>query len=236
MYKKTDPQQSLFGIETQLSQSLRSRLKGSWAELFRDQVLAILLECEDDFSQLYGKTGRPNFSVARMLGLCFLQELYSFSDQQALDAFGFDIRWQYALDVADQEAYLSRRSLVEFRRRLAVQDPQMTMVRAVFEKISKSAILKLGLSAGEQRVDSTHIASNICTRGRMDLFHKTINHFIKSLDKAQYLRIPRHIQKWHQREAQGWFGLGPVQHKDSLIELAKHLDRQQEGRTRGDPV
>ena len=225
MYKKTDPQQSLFGVETQLPQSLRSRLKGSWAELFRERVLPILFECKDDFSQLYGKTGRPNFSVARMLGLCFLQELYSFSDQQALDAFGFDIRWQYALDVADQEAYLSRRSLVEFRRRLAIQDPQMAMVRAVFEKISKSAISKLGLSTVEKRVDSTHIVSNICTRGRMDLFHKTIDHFIKSLDKAQFMRIPRHIQKWHQREAQGWFGMGPVQHKDRIIQLAKHLDR-----------
>jgi hypothetical protein len=63
---------------------MRFRLKGSWAELFRHQVLPILLECEDGFSQLYGKRGRPNFSVARMLGLCFLQELYSFSVQQAL--------------------------------------------------------------------------------------------------------------------------------------------------------
>ena len=64
---------------------------------------------------LYGKTGRSNFSVARLLGLCLLQELNNLSDQQSLDAFGFDIRWRYALDVSDEEDYLSRRSLVEFR-------------------------------------------------------------------------------------------------------------------------
>jgi hypothetical protein len=68
---------------------------------------------------LYEQTGRPNFSVALLLGLCLLQELNNLSDQQALEAFGFDIRWRYALDVHDQDAYLSRRSLVEFRRRLA---------------------------------------------------------------------------------------------------------------------
>ena len=124
MYKKTDPQQSLFGIESQLSKSLQSRLKGSWAELFRSEILPILLKCEDDFSLLYGKTGRPNFSVARMLGLCLLQELDNLSDQQALDTFGFDVRWRYALDAADDDAYVSRRSLVEFRRRLAVCDPK----------------------------------------------------------------------------------------------------------------
>jgi hypothetical protein len=70
MYRKTDPQQSLFGVETQLSKSLQSRLQGSWANLFRAEILPILLKSEDDFASLYGKTGRPNFSVARMLGLC----------------------------------------------------------------------------------------------------------------------------------------------------------------------
>ena len=135
MYKKTDTQLSLFGVETQLTASLKARLKDSWAQLFRVEILPILLRSEDQFAMLYGKTGRPNFSVARMLGLCFLQELSSLSDQQALDAFGFDIRWRYALDVEDQDAYLSRRSLVEFRRRLAGQDPDMTMVRTIFESI-----------------------------------------------------------------------------------------------------
>ncbi|MCK5205386.1 MAG: transposase [Desulfobacterales bacterium] len=99
MYKKTDPQQSLFGVQTQLSASLRTRLKDSWAQLFKAEVLPILLKSEGNFSILYGTTGRPNFSVARMLGLCLLQELYNQSDQQALDAFGFDIRWRYALDI-----------------------------------------------------------------------------------------------------------------------------------------
>ena len=144
MYKKTDPQQSLFGVKTQLSASLKTRLKGSWAQLFKAEVLPILLKSEGNFSMLYGTTGRPNFSVARMLGLCLLQELYNQSDQQALDAFGFDIRWRYALEVSDEDAYLSRRSLVEFRRRLADKDPDMKIVRKIFEKISKAAIMGNG--------------------------------------------------------------------------------------------
>ncbi len=84
------------------------------------------------------------------------------SDQQALDAFDFDVRWRCAIDVSD-DAYLSRRSLVEFRRRLTTKDPDMATMRTVFNGISKTAIKKLGLSTSEQRVDSTHIVSNICT-------------------------------------------------------------------------
>ena len=48
---------------------------------------------------LYGTTGRPNFSVARLLGLCLPQEWNDLSDQEALDEFSFDIRWRHALDV-----------------------------------------------------------------------------------------------------------------------------------------
>ena len=82
-----------------------------------------------DYAVLYGTTGRPNFSVARLLGLCLLQEWNDLSDQEALDTFSFDIRWRYALDVSEEEDYLSRRSLVEFRRRLAAKDPEMKLVR-----------------------------------------------------------------------------------------------------------
>jgi hypothetical protein len=225
MYKKTDPQQSLFGAEAQLASALKFRLKHSWAQLFRREVLPILLQSEDPFAELYGQTGRPNFSVARLLGLCLLQELNNLSDQQALDAFGFDIRWRYALDVSEQEAYLSRRSLVEFRRRLAALDPDMHIVRTIFDKISQAAIQKLGLSTRQQRVDSTHIVSNICIRGRVDLFSKTIRHFLKSLDAQRFARIPQPIQDWHQREPEGWFGMGPAGHKQKLEDLATYVHR-----------
>src|SRR5271157_5249858 len=223
MYKQTSPQLKLFGVETQLSPSLRDRLECSWARLFRLEVLPILLKNEDQYAMLYGKTGRPNFSVARLLGLCLLQELSNLSDQQALDAFSFDIRWRYALDVGEEEDYLSRRSLVEFRRRLAAKDPEMKLVRNVFDNIRDSALKKLGLSAGNQRLDSTHIISNIRVRGRVALFTNTLDLFLKSLDEGQLSRVPEAIQKWHSSESEGWFGLGPAEQKIKLEELAQYL-------------
>jgi hypothetical protein len=64
MYKKTTPQQKLFGVSTQLSPRLCDRLESSWTHLFKNKVLPILLRNEDRYAMLYGKTGRPNFSVA----------------------------------------------------------------------------------------------------------------------------------------------------------------------------
>jgi len=223
MYKKTSPQQKLFGVDAQLSPTLRNRLESSWAHLFKTEVLPILFRNEDRYAMLYGKTGRPNFSVARLLGLCLLQEFNDLSDQQALDTFSFDIRWRYALDVSDEEDYLSRRSLVEFRRRLAAKDPEMTLVRNVFDNIRDSAIKELGLSARNQRLDSTHIISNIRIRGRLALFSNTLTLFLKSLNKDQSSRVPKAIQQWHSSESEGWFGLGPAEQKVKLRELAQYL-------------
>ena len=223
MYKKTSPQQKLFGVDTHLSPSLRSRLESSWAHLFKVEVLPILFRNEDRYAILYGKTGRPNFSVARVLGLCLLQEFNDLSDQQALDTFSFDIRWRYALDVSDEEDYLSRRSLVEFRRRLAAKDPEMKLVRNVFDNIRDTAIKKLRLSARDQRLDSTHVISNIRTRGRLALFINTVTFFLKSLDEARFSKVPKAIQEWHSRETEGWFGLGAADQKAKLEELAQYL-------------
>ena len=223
MYKRTPPQQKLLGVETQVSPSLRNRLESSWAHLFRGEVFPILFRNEDRYAMLYGTTGRPNFSVARLLGLCLLQEWNDLSDQEALDEFSFDIRWRYALDVSDEEDYLSRRSLVEFRRRLAAKDPEMKLVRTIFDNVRDSAINKLGLSTGNQRLDSTHIISNIRVRGRLALFTNTLTLFLKSLDEDQFSRVPEAIREWHSRDSEGWFGLGPAEQKIKLQELAQYL-------------
>jgi hypothetical protein len=223
MYRKTSHQQKLFGIETQISPSLRRRLESSWAHLFRCEILPILFRNEDKYAMLYGTTGRPNFSVARILGLCLLEEWNDLSDQEALDTFSFDVRWRYALDADEGEDYLSRRSLVEFRRRLAASDPDMKLVRDLFDTIRDSAIEKIGLSAMSQRLDSTHIISNIQVRGRLALFSHTLTVFLKSLDDDRLSQVPEEIRQWHEREPEGWFGLGPAEQKIRLQELARYV-------------
>lgn len=110
MYKPTPSQQKLFGVETQISSSLRKRLESSWTQLFKLEILPILCRNEDQYSFLYGSTDRPNFSVARLLGLCLLQEWNDLSDQEALDTFSFDIRWRYALDVTEDEVCRNRKA------------------------------------------------------------------------------------------------------------------------------
>jgi hypothetical protein len=222
MFKKTDPQLKLFGVHTSVGDSLHKRLSDSWAFVFRTEVLPILMRSEDKFSILYGAKGRPNFSVGRMVGICLLQEWNDLADQQALDAFGFDLRWRHALDVTEAEAYLSRRSLVEFRRRLACRDPEMKLIHDIFIEVGKTAIDKLGVSTSQQRLDSTHIESNIRYRGRIGLFQDTLHLFLKKLRDSEYQQVPEPIRQWHEAEPEGWFGLGENEKRARLQQLAEY--------------
>jgi len=112
---------------------------------------------------------------------------------------------------------------VEFRRRLAAKDDEMKLVRNVFDTIRDSALKKLEVSTKDQRLDSTHIISNIRIRGRMSLFSDTLDVFLKSLTEDQFSIVPEDIRKWHTTESEGWFGLGPADQKVKLEELARYV-------------
>ncbi len=232
MFRSTSRQRTLFEVESRLGESVKRRLNSSWAEGFASKVLPILLESEDEFSVIYcDDNGRPNWSVARMLGLCILQEMHNMDDQTALDSFSFDVRWQHALGLEPDKAYLSRRSLVDFRSRLVSVDPEMKMIRALFDRIGDAAIDDLKISTKEQRIDSTIITSNISTFGRLDLFKKTLTNFLKWLKKEQpdkIGRISKSMRSWSRKtDDNGWFGsvakLKPPQKQALLSTLANWL-------------
>ena len=194
----------LFSAGAGLAKGAKSRLEASWAEWFRREVMPELLEVEGRFAGLYTEHGRPNWSVARLLGLCLLQHLYDLSDQQSLDALSFDVRWQHALDLDAEQAYLSRRSLVEFRRRLIKKDPDGALMREVFDRICALGLERLKLSTAHQRIDSTAVCSNIRGRGRLSLTRETLRVFVRSLDVGSLSKLPAPVRAWYEDDDEGW--------------------------------
>lgn len=209
MFRHTDRQMQLVTAASQLPSGTRRRLEQSWAEGFQRKVLPILLDAEERFAELYGTTGRPNWSVACIVGLLILQDMQDLDDQSVLDALAFDLRYQRALGLEPDEAYLSRRSFVGFRSRLVEVDPEMTRLRDVFEAVGEAALAELGVSVSEQRIDSTRITSNIRTHGRVDLFGKTLRHCLDRIGDGwpQALdRLSPELLGWYRHDAKGWFG------------------------------
>lgn len=194
----------LFSAEAGLGESARARLSGTWAEHFRSAVMPLLLDAEVDFAQLYPAKGRPNWSVACLLGVCLLQNLRDFSDQEAVDALAFDIRWQHALGLGSEDSYISRRSLVGFRQRLVEHDPRGELLRIVFDRVMAAGIADLKISVAEQRVDSTLICSDIRNRGRLSLARETIRVFLNSLQAEQLKLVPDEICAYFEAQDSNW--------------------------------
>jgi hypothetical protein len=204
MFVRTSPQRGLFETDALLSEKSQALLKRSWAEGFAREVLPILLRLEPLLAPLYSDIGRPNWSAARMLGLVLLRELHGLrSDLATVEALAFDARFQHALGVALSEAYLSKRSLVDFRCRLAKHDPDNAFLREVFEHVTQSAIEGLGLSTSKQRLDSTFIRSNIAILGRTALLSEALERLLDALSVEQRERLEEGIRSWY-ADQDGW--------------------------------
>lgn len=207
MFQETTRQLPLLDNSLQLHPSARARLEGSWADGFRRRVLPLLLEVEPSFACLYKDVGRPNWSVARALGCLVVMEMFNQHDQEVLDSLSFDCRYQHALGMAGHEAYLSRRSLVDFRSRLVDADPDLTLLRALFDKVFAVAKEAMGTSIKQQRVDSTFISSNIRIRGRLGLFRQTLKNFVRWLSRTHeetFQSLDAELRQWYEEFDDSW--------------------------------
>ena len=108
---------------------------------------------DEDFAECYSeRQGRPSIPpslLAKVLLLAFRDGL---SDERAMEAVRFDLRWKVALDLPVDHPGFHPTSLVRFRARLLLHGKE----RLVFER-SLELATELGLIDGEaeQIVDST---------------------------------------------------------------------------------
>ena len=178
MFVKTDPQRSLLECEFLLPPEKRERLEKSWAAPFRERILPLVDEevfrdafCEDN--------GRPNKSIRLLVCVHILKEWNDLTDEQVLEHLEFNLLWHYALGITAEDAHLCQKTLHNFRVILMGND----RAKQTFEQITRELAKADGLKLGRQRLDSTHVLSNIAVLTRLGLFVETVTHFLRELRK-----------------------------------------------------
>ncbi|MBI5242793.1 MAG: transposase [Elusimicrobia bacterium] len=175
----------------------RAACEKSWAGPFREKALPILLRAEQEFAEFYDdETGRPNRSVALVLGTLVLKEASDLTDDEVLDALRFDTRWWCAFDLKPEEAELCQKTLHNFRAKLMEREKGAV----VFRRLTDELIAALGVRVDRQRLDSTHILSNFARLNRLGLFCETIRVFLHALKKGYrdlHDRLPAGLLKRH---------------------------------------
>ena len=93
-----------------------------------DSVYALLAEhgerivCDEDFADCYcADRGRPSIPPSLLSKVLLLAYREGLSDERAMDALRFDLRWKVALELPLDHAGFHATSLVRFRARLLVE-------------------------------------------------------------------------------------------------------------------
>jgi hypothetical protein len=193
----------MFAVAGLLPPKKRAACEKSWAGPFRAKALPILLRAEADFAEFYDEdNGRPNRSVALVVGTLVLKEANDLTDQEALDSLRFDTRWWCAFDLNADETELCQKTLHNFRTKLMAREKGSV----VFRRLTDDLIAALGVRTDRQRLDSTHILSNFAQLNRLGLFCETIRVFLRELHKRHrglHDRLSSGLLKRHSE--QSWY-------------------------------
>lgn len=201
MFRRSDPQGSLFQTSELLPDDKRQRLEGTWAWQFRTQALPLI--DEELFRELYcADNGRPNKPVRTVVGVLVLKEMFDLTDEDTLYRVDFDLGWQAALNLTPEDAHCCQKTLHNFRAKLLGNDK----AKLLFAQMTAGMLKALGLSAERQRLDSTHITSNIARLTRLGLFCETVRVFLRALQQAlpeQFARVPAGLRGRYLKEDGG---------------------------------
>ena len=198
MFRKRDPQQSLFSAAMVLPEDKRRRLERGWPGEFRAGALPLI--DEEAFRDLYHRwNGRPNKPIQTVVGVLLLKEMQDLTDEQALFNLDFNLAWHVALDLTPEEAHTCQKTLHNFRAKLMASDRG----KLLFEEMTGKIIEALGIRTERQRLDSTHITSNFRRLTRLGLFCETARVFLKELrkeSKRKYGSIPEGLRRRYLRD------------------------------------
>jgi hypothetical protein len=198
MFRERSPQGSLLQSEFLVPPQKARLLERSWAEVFQERALPLI--DEQRFAHLYCEdNGRPNRAVQTVLGVLILKELSNLTDQEALEQLEFNLLWHHALRLTAEESHLPQKTLHNFRARLMAHDGG----RLAFEETTDGILAALGIRLGKQRLDSTHIMSNMATLTRLGLFCETLRVFLAAVQRKRpefASRIPEGLVRRYLKE------------------------------------
>jgi len=153
-------------------------LSSDWPGVFRYQMLH-LMPADALGKHFDAKLGCPTKELYGMAGAIFLKEFFNLTIPQTVERYLTDAAWQYALNVNPMEASLSHATVERYLKLFAEDD----LAGEVFHRVTSALIEALDLDVSRQRLDSTHIFSDMATFGRTKLMGVTIKRFLVQLKR-----------------------------------------------------
>ena len=180
MRRIVNPQQNrLFdSFNPVLTAQTQRLLLDDWPGVFRHVILE-LMPAEQLGGHLHATMGRPSKELYSMAGLLLLMELMDWTKQEAMYEYCFNMAVHYALNLEPVAQDLSVRTL----ERYIVRFEEEELASKVMHDVSVHLIKLLDIKIDQQRLDSTHVFSNMASFGRTRLMGVAIKRFLTQLKR-----------------------------------------------------
>jgi hypothetical protein len=154
------------------------RIRTGWQGIFRSTLLELMpvKNLAKHFDPIMGRPTKELYSVA---GLLFLQEFKNWTVAQAVDAYLFHTDIQFALNLEPGIDEMCERTFERYRK-LFIDDESAGQI---MDKVTSRLIDLLEIDVRHQRLDSTHVFSNMASFGRTRLMAVTIKRFLTQVKR-----------------------------------------------------
>ncbi len=206
MQRIVNPQQSrLFDpFDPVLTERTRTRLLDGWPGVFRHVILELM-----PVNTLGGNyspdMGRPTKELYSMAGLIFTMEFFNWTKAEALNAYSFHMDVHYALNMEPVTHDIAIRTL----ERYIVLFEKDDLAKQIMHDVTIKLAELLEINIDKQRLDSTHIFSDMASFGRTRLMGIAIKRFLTQVlrgDSTVYKALPESLRQRYSPSVHQMFG------------------------------
>jgi hypothetical protein len=130
---------------------------------------------DEDFAECYSlRMGRPSIPPSQLAKVLLLQHRTGVSDEQAMEAVAWDLRWKVALGLAVDHVGWHPTSLTKFRARLLLHGKEQVALQNTLRLAEEIGLLE---GTAEQIIDSTPMLGAAATQDTVRL----VRHGVRKL-------------------------------------------------------
>ena len=190
--------------EPVLTAKNRQWLEENWPGVFRHVILE-LMPVDALREHFHPALGRPTRELYSMAGLLLLREWHHWTQEQAVAAYGFHTEVQYALNLDPVGHDLSVRTLERYQGYFE----QDELAQQVLHDVTTCLVRQLDLKIDQQRLDSTHVFSDMTQLGRTRLRGVALKRFLTQVQRhapAAYAALPEALRQRYAPSEHPLFG------------------------------
>lgn len=204
-YIKDPGQKHMFDPFERLFSPLATKtIQNGWHGLFREVILE-LMPAQLIADKFHPDTGQPTKELYSVAGLIFIAEFMDWTTEEAAQAYMFHTDIWYALNLKPGAQSMSTRTIERYRKIFR----ETELASKVMNDVTNRLVDLLELNITEQRLDSTHVFSNMATYGRTRMMGVTVKKFltqVKRHDNKIYESLPEELRTRYECSESRLFG------------------------------